>query len=335
MKKTPFLSPLAFTLTEILVTMTIVGFVMAGVMTFYISTLQSYYFGEQKLLANSNARNFTESMMAAARDSNYLILYQSFYPYTTPNNAFPYISTPNANTPGSVGTGAASTPVTPFVDNNATLDAGDRFPFPSAGNLINAGDYIVFVTYNDQFYNYNPATTPTVPNPAVVRLVAFWIAPNRLNPNQVAMYSFDTSDPRWLAAGVTTANISNTTLTWTTPWGVTFPAALNSPNDIENMLPQNNLASLGETLAAAATDSRYAKIVVNDVRGETVQSNLPNGFGTGNSQEGLNFMYLSNTQGPGQSVIGTTSLLVNSRILDGNAAKHVTDTYNFTINPNG
>ena len=75
MKKTP---SRAFTLTEILVALTIVGFVMAGTMAFYISTLKSNYASEQQLIANGEIRNFTEQLLNDARDANTMVLFDSF-----------------------------------------------------------------------------------------------------------------------------------------------------------------------------------------------------------------------------------------------------------------
>ena len=90
MKIPRFSSPRAFTLAEVSMATMIAGLAMAGVMTFYISTLQSYYFSELKLMINANTRSFSETLMSSARDSNFVVLYNSFYvPYTTANNAFP------------------------------------------------------------------------------------------------------------------------------------------------------------------------------------------------------------------------------------------------------
>jgi prepilin-type N-terminal cleavage/methylation domain-containing protein len=314
--KTPrFLSPRAFTLTEVLIAMTIVGFVMAGVTTFYITTVQSYYFSEQKLLINGNTRNFTETMMASARDSNFVVLYKSFYvPYTTANNAFPYTGNDGTtNWPGSSAAGGDSTTTTTFKDGGTTLDAADRL------STADAGDYIIFVTYADPFYpgTYTPSLTTAAPNPTVSRIVAFWVAPNRLyngtngQPAQMALYSFDSNNfPGGTAPYLNSAGNA-----------VTFPATLLTPNDLENLLPANTLA--------AATNAAYAKIVVNDLRGQTSLN--------GNPSQGYNFKFLAANQTPGQAntVISSTSVLVNSMILDGTSAKHVTNTYNFTINPNG
>ncbi|HXB02945.1 MAG TPA: prepilin-type N-terminal cleavage/methylation domain-containing protein [Opitutaceae bacterium] len=325
--KTPrFLSLRAFTLTEVLIAMTIVGFVMAGVMTFYITTVQQYYFSEQKLLINANTRNFTETMMASARDSNFVVLYKSFYvPYTTANNTFPYTGNDGTtNWPGSSAAGGDSTTTTTFKDGGTTLDAADRL------STADAGDYIIFVTYNDPFYtgsptNYTPSLTTAASNPTVSRIVAFWVAPNRLyngtngQPAQMALYSFDSNNfPGGTAPYLNNAGAA---VVFPNTAGNTVTTTLLTPNDLENMLPANTLA--------AATNAAYAKIVVNDLRGQTSLN--------GNPSQGYNFKFLAANQTPGQAntVISSTSVLVNSMILDGTSAKHVTNTYNFTINPNG
>jgi hypothetical protein len=340
MKTSRLSSPRAFSLVEVMTAAAITAlFVIPAVCVLFFYYFQNAYISEQKLLTNSNTRNFTEDMMEAARDSNYAVLYQAFYPYTTPNNAFTSVQNPYGSTtpgspvtPNSVGIGAVSTPVTPYSNAaDANFDSGQRL---TTGD---AGDYIVFFTYDDQFYGITAGST--APNPTVVRIVAFWIGPNRVYPTEVAMYSFDTNTYA-AAQGVDPTTIATTASTWTTPWGVTLPAALSgSASAIENMLPQNNLSKSGfyTTLTTAASDPNniYAKIVINDVRGQIIQPNLNAGSGPNNQQEGLNFMFLQNTQAPGETVVGTNAVLVNSRILDGNLAKHVTDTYYFTINPNG
>lgn len=228
MKNNRISSVFAFTLVEALITITIVGLLMAGVLAFYVSNSEYTFLGEEKLLINSDVRNFTNQMMTNARDANYLVLYQSFYPYSTANNAYPY-----------TGTGADSTDVTYDTNHNSVFDAGDEL------GVGLTGDYLVFVYYTDSFYGFNPAdpTTP-VPNPKVKRIVAYWVAPNRNFPNEIALYMFDSD------------NFSGGTAPW--PGGPTFPADVPASNAIESLLPPNTLAW--------AQNSTF-KIVLNNIRG--------------------------------------------------------------------
>jgi prepilin-type N-terminal cleavage/methylation domain-containing protein len=88
---------------------------------------------------------------------------------------------------------------------------------------------------------------------------------------------------------------------WTTPWSVTFPATLDSATTLESLLPPDT--------SAWAQDGRF-EILVNDARGL--------------SPDQFHFINFQNR-----------SVLVRTKILHGNQAKQVTNTYNFTITPRG
>jgi type II secretory pathway pseudopilin PulG len=271
----------AYTLVEALLAMTIVGFVMAGVMTFYVTAQSTIFTSEQKLLINGDIRTFTETVMSNARDANWVVLYQAFYPYTTANNSFPYTGT----TVGS-NNDTNSTAVSYDLNASNTFTALDRV------GIGGSGDYLVFISFTDPFYGFVPAN-PTIPFPTmtVTRLVLYWIAPNRIYPGENAMYTFD-------------SNTTNGVLPWS---GVNLSAgttAINATTTLESLLPANTLAE--------ATDPG-AKIALNDVRGL--------------GANGLCFLNYSN--------IANTSMLMQVRILHGNASKRVTDTYDFTITPRG
>lgn len=89
--------------------------------------------------------------------------------------------------------------------------------------------------------------------------------------------------------------------TWTTPWGLTLPVSLTGGTSVESLLPA--------ATSAWATHSSH-HIVVNDL----------SGLGPG----GLAFINFQNR-----------SVLVRLKILHGNQAKRVTNTYNFTVTPRG
>lgn len=284
----------AFTLLEVLIAMTIGGFVLAAVMALFIFTLQNNYVGEQRLLANNDVRYFTEQMVHNARASNIIRLYKSFYVYASgpAQNVYPF-------------TGNLGGTVTPFAPDNP-LDVNDEV---AAGQT---GDFLVLISYfgskpaTDPFLNYvsnsNPANVITynnngIPGLPVSRLILYWVAPNTAFPGETAMYMFDSNNTNgvlpWNAV-----NLSN---------GTTYLTALSA---LEGLLPNNTL-----TNAAANATPAWAQIVLNDVRGLSADGS------------GLNFTNYTTTQ--------YTSVLMKSLILHGNAAKRVTDTYDFTITPGG
>ncbi len=263
----------AFTLVEILVALTIVGFVMAGVMTLYVSTLKTNFASEEKLLINSDIRNLTERLLRDARGAKSVLLYKSFYSYTTANNVYPY-----------TGIGADSTSVS-YGGGGLT-----------SGNELGSGaygDYIVFVSYTDPFAGAQK----------ISRIVAYWIAPNRNNQAETALYTFDSD------------NFPGGVAPWTDASGnpIAFPAAIASSNPVESLLPQNS-STWADVWTSWATNSNF-QMVVGDIRGQ--------------SSQGLNFYnYAANTT-------TSTSILMHSWIIHGNAVKRLTDNYNLTITPRG
>src|SRR5690606_10529593 len=70
-----------FTLSELLVSLTIIGLTVGLVLPFFLFNLRSLYHGEQKLLINGDIRTLTNTMMENAREANYFVLYQGFHPH--------------------------------------------------------------------------------------------------------------------------------------------------------------------------------------------------------------------------------------------------------------
>jgi len=270
--KTPLRSrQRGFTLTEIIVATTILGFLSTGVMGFYIMNLKSQFVGEQKLLINGDIRKVTNQMVENARECNSFVIYQAFMNQTRWDGA---TESRDANANGSV-----------------TL--ADRLQNGSSG------DFLILVYYKDQYYDARLYDLDATNNPAlsggqVTRLVGYWIAPNRNFSGENAIYSFDTD--KFKTAGATS---------WTTSWGATFPATLSDSGlsgttTIEALLP-----AASSTWAVAAE----FPILVNNVSG------LTNGYCFYNYQN--------------------KSIVTRAKILHGNRAKRVTNTYNFTITPRG
>lgn len=257
----------AFTLTEVMVTATIIGFILIGVLPFFSANSMMQFVSTQKLLVNADVRAFTNGMIQDVESSSCFMLYQSFYARTLSDG----------------------TNVTRDVNNDGLINAADRM------QSAQSGDFLVLIYYQDpffdtRFYDSDPNNQPTLGSSTVVsRIVAYWLAPNRDYSGETALYRLDTDKAK--GAGTT----------WTTAWGATFPATLSSTVTVESLLPA--------ATQSAATSASYADIILNNLQG--LSSNL-------------NFV---NYQ--------SRSVLVRSRILHGNQAKRVTNTYNFTVSPRG
>ncbi|MCF7686709.1 MAG: prepilin-type N-terminal cleavage/methylation domain-containing protein [Cephaloticoccus sp.] len=257
-----------FTLVETIVTMTIIGFVVIGVMPFFLQNTKYLYTSEQKLLINADIRDFTNEMVENAREANYFVLYQA---------AYTRVRTDDGVT------------VKRDFNSSGTVNAIDRM---TAGQ---AGEFLVFVYYEDpffdsRFYDGN-ANNNDITSVRVTRMVSYWAAPNRNIPGKTALYVMDTDSFK----------SSPSATSWSTPWSVTFPVTLTSSVTIESLLQP-------ATLAYAQTSN--ARIVINDMRGL--------------GPSGSYFVNYLNR-----------SVLVRAKILHGNQAKRVTNTYNFTITPRG
>ncbi|MCW5550050.1 MAG: prepilin-type N-terminal cleavage/methylation domain-containing protein [Opitutaceae bacterium] len=263
----PIESRRGFTLVEVIVTMTIMGFVVIGVVPFFLQSSRFLFTGEQKLLINADVRDFTNEMVENAREANYFALYQAHYTRTRPDGVT----------------------VRRDADNSGTVNSLDRL---AAGE---GGEFLLFVYYedpffDDRFYDGNPANN-VIASVRVNRLVGYWIAPNRNEPAKTALYMFDTHNYRPTPA----------TASWNTPWGVTLPVTLTSVVTLETLLPP---------ATAASAQMASARLVINDLEGLG-----PNG------SYFVNFL--------------NRSVLVRAKILHGNQAKRVTNTYNFTVTPRG
>ncbi len=191
-----------FTLAELLVTLTIMGLLLMGVVPFFVSNFQYLYSGEQKLLINSDIRDLTNEMVETARASNYFVLYESFY---------------------SQSLGGST--VRRDLNGNGTVNLADRL---QAGQQ---GSFVVFVYYNDPYYDSrlydsDPTNNPSLMTVTVERIVGYWIAPNRIYSGETAIYTFDTNDYR-----------SGSATTWQAPWGQTFPVVLSGATTVESILP--------------------------------------------------------------------------------------------------
>lgn len=282
----------AFTLSELLVALTITGLTAALVLPFFLFNLRSLYHGEQKLLINGDIRSLTNAMMENAREANYFTLYQGFHSHS-------YLRDMNGDSQRNAADRSlgGEVAVARDVNGDGVINALDR---RVAGD---AGDFLLLVftrnnaVFDSRFYDGIPGNEPANTN-QVVRLVGYWLAPNTTPPargepaDRVALYTFDTERFKTNPGAAS----------WTTPWGVTFPVTITGSTTLESLLPP--------ATKAASTDPAYASIVVNNLDGLTASGNC---F--------LNF--------------GNKTAVVQARVLHGNRAKRVTNTYNFAVTPRG
>lgn len=68
----------AYTFTEIMVSLTLLGFIISGILPFFLQTSTSFFVTEEKLKANNDVRKFTSQMVDRAREANHYVLYRSF-----------------------------------------------------------------------------------------------------------------------------------------------------------------------------------------------------------------------------------------------------------------
>jgi prepilin-type N-terminal cleavage/methylation domain-containing protein len=267
-----------FTVSELLIAMTIGAIVSTLVMAFFVFNLRSIFHGEQKLLINGDIRDLTSTMMQQARAANFSVIYPSFYAQ-------------NSTTGLPVFRGRT------FVDGSTTVTVPEY-----RVRAEEAGDFLVLVytadnsIFDSRFYNADPTDDP-IHQVQVTRIVGYWVAPNRTPgaTGRNALYTFDTDTYR-----------TPGTSTITTPWGATLPVSLTPTVTLESLLPP--------ATAAEAVASRHP-IVINDLVGRAVVDGV---------NTGLNFINF-----------GNRSIIVQTRVLHGNRAKRVTNTYNFAITPRG
>jgi prepilin-type N-terminal cleavage/methylation domain-containing protein len=197
-------------------------------------------------------------------------------------------------------------PVGRDMNGNGSVTWADR--------LLNgqSGDFLVLVYYRDpyfdaRFFDGTADNAPVLTNGQVTRIVGYYVAPNRLIPGEFALYSFDSDRSKGAGA------------TWTTPWGATFPATLSS------IIPQPTGTTTIEALLPAATSAwaqnNAHRIVINDLNGLSMVPITVSGTTT---NAGFSFLNYQNR-----------SVIVRTKILHGNQAKRVTNTYNFTVTPRG
>jgi prepilin-type N-terminal cleavage/methylation domain-containing protein len=157
------------------------------------------------------------------------------------------------------------------------------------------GSFIVFVFYEDPYFDSRLYDADPANNPSIMTVRVDRIVGYWIAPNR------DISGETALYTFDTDDYRSAAAVTWSTPWAKTFPVTLSPVVTVESLLPGNT--------SAWATYAGF-DIIVNDMAGLT---------GSG--------LFFENFQ--------NRSALVRTKILHGNQAKRVTNTYNFTVTPRG
>jgi hypothetical protein len=157
------------------------------------------------------------------------------------------------------------------------------------------GSFVVFVYYNDPYFDARLYDADPTNNPSIMTVTIERVVAYWIAPNR------EISGETALYVLDSNDFRSATATSWTTSWGQSFPVTLGGTVTVESLLP-----------AATQTWATHgsAEIVVNDLEGLT-----PNG------------LFFENFQ--------NRSVLIRAKILHGNQAKRVTNTYNFTITPRG
>ena len=86
-----------FTLVELLVAVTVVGFVVLGTCSLLIQTLKTYYYDGARLRINRDIRTFTQDMDTDAAYSNYFLIFPNFTSRTKNSGANDYIMADGAS----------------------------------------------------------------------------------------------------------------------------------------------------------------------------------------------------------------------------------------------
>ena len=157
------------------------------------------------------------------------------------------------------------------------------------------GEFLLFVYYEDPFFDDRFYDG----NPA--NNVITSVRVNRLVGYWIAPNRNESGKTALYVFDTNQYRATPATASWSTPWGVTLPVTLTPAVTLETLLPPATLAS-----AQMAT----ARLVINDLTG----------LGPNDSYF-VNFL--------------NRSVLVRAKILHGNQAKRVTNTYNFTVTPRG
>jgi prepilin-type N-terminal cleavage/methylation domain-containing protein len=157
------------------------------------------------------------------------------------------------------------------------------------------GSFIVFVFYKDPYFDSRLYDGIATNNPAIMTVVVDRIVGYWAAENR------DISGEIAMYSFDTNDYRTSGAASWTTPWGNTFPVTMSTTATVETLIPPNT----AEWAAQSSFD-----IIVNDMEGLT--------------SGGLMFENFQNR-----------SALVRTKILHGNQAKRVTNTYNFTITPRG
>ena len=158
-----------------------------------------------------------------------------------------------------------------------------------------SGDFVVLVYYKDPYFDPLFYDGNAANNPVIGNGIISRMIGYWIAPNR--RYPGENA---MYSFDTDTYKATPADTTWTTSWGVTLPATLSSTVTIESLLPP---------ATSAEANAAEFPIVLNNVSGNS------NGYAFVNYQN--------------------RSIITRAKILHGNLAKRVTNTYNFTITPRG
>ncbi|MBC2594560.1 type II secretion system protein [Ruficoccus amylovorans] len=169
----------AFTLTEMMVTVGVIGLLMAGLMTFYQDSLVTMFESEKKSLINMDMRSITEEMTKEARNANHFVMYESFNQdfRNVPADAQQsdeYFYDPNGWSTDYLS-GDASDAGVPAENVDSDFDPASYFRKRDG----ESGDFLLLITYGDDLSPYDTGTGTRYPDDVdytkpVVKLVGYF-----------------------------------------------------------------------------------------------------------------------------------------------------------------
>lgn len=172
----------AFTLTEIMVTMTIVGLAMVGVTQFFIGSATILFKSEAKNDINQDIRSLTNEMTVEARNANYFAIYEAFNEdmrtvQSDVDSSDENYYDPNAWHIGVVSEWELEQGRVPLNEEVIPEDIEPRSFFRKRDGQ--SGDFLILVTYGDDLIPYDTADGTKYPHDRdytkpIVKIVGYY-----------------------------------------------------------------------------------------------------------------------------------------------------------------
>jgi prepilin-type N-terminal cleavage/methylation domain-containing protein len=155
----------AFTMVELMVSVTILGFVVLGVLQFTIAAENIFAYDAGRLSINKDVRTFTQDMSTSAQFANFFLIYPNFTTRST-----------------TTGTGTTSVTLDASVNDG---QSGDFLVLATAYTDSNSG--ILMVNKLTGYYR-DPATPGVATSTGPVRTFTVTLSP-AVNPATTPIYS--------------------------------------------------------------------------------------------------------------------------------------------------